>query len=80
VYVPGARRKDDHQMAAQRVRDYLVPQIGRVLLSRLRGDGVRRQDTSTMRRFLGSRSGDEPAGSLRVHLPLRLSRDGIGSL
>jgi site-specific recombinase XerD len=36
------RRKRDHSLAAQRIRDYLVPSIGHLLLGRVSGEGVRR--------------------------------------
>jgi integrase len=40
-YVPTARREKDQRLAAQRVRDYLRPFLGHVLLRRLSSDQVR---------------------------------------
>lgn len=41
VYVATQRRPEDRQLAAQRVRDYLEPAIGHVLLHRLTKDHLR---------------------------------------
>lgn len=41
VYIPTARGERDQRLAAQRVRDYLVPQLGHVLLHRLKSDHLR---------------------------------------
>ena len=41
VYVATERRSEDHQLAAQRVRDYLEPFLGHVLLHKLKKDHLR---------------------------------------
>lgn len=41
VYVPTERRSEDHQLAAQRVRDYLEPFFGHVLLHKVKKDHLR---------------------------------------
>src|SRR5439155_11916762 len=41
VYVPTERRPEDHGLAAQRVRDYLEPFLGHVLLHKLKKDHLR---------------------------------------
>src|SRR5688572_27933493 len=40
-YVKTVRRKADWQLAEQRVRDYLIPRLGHVLLHRLNRDHLR---------------------------------------
>lgn len=40
-YVPTVRRSEDQGLAAQRVRDYLAPFLGHVLLSRLTAEDLR---------------------------------------
>lgn len=41
TYVPTARRKEDHQLAKQRVRDYLAPHMGHLLLERVTSEHLR---------------------------------------
>lgn len=41
VYVTTERRPEDHQLASQRVRDYLEPFLGQVLLHKLKKDHLR---------------------------------------
>ena len=52
VYVPTARRVADQQLAAQRVRDYLVPGIGHMLLARLTSEQLRSYRVSLERTAL----------------------------
>lgn len=40
-YVPTVRKERDQRLAAQRMRDYLVPQLGHVLLHRLTAESIR---------------------------------------
>src|SRR2546426_3227104 len=41
TYVPTVRGERDQRLAAQRVRDYLLPHLGHCLLSRLSGESIR---------------------------------------
>lgn len=56
VYVPNARREADRPLAAQRIRDYLVPKLGHVLLGKLSAEHLRTYRSELERSHLSLQS------------------------